>query len=772
MAIGDSVKFTAKDCAIFDQVPTRILWNELAPSVEEGMRLVRGKLTSLLKDASERHQGRVPLKPFISLLNPNGRTPPDYWGCLYPRAVANKSYGLESAVIISSSGAELCFCVGAGTSQVRNLVSAATNSAQMRRMQERLAQIPQDIVDGVEAKLGSIWFLRKHWRQQPGTFDFPDLVSWIRYAASAKGNEACVSRTFDPSELEQLGDGILAEYLKATAIFDPIMDWVYRENGAVTESVRDPVREPGRLSETRHEEFRKLFREFIETYLDTPAGQKHLHAYDKARAEARSGWAAVEQVREEHGDSTNLVLSKLLPHMDTPTNRARGAWYHPAQAINGDVRTWFESVGHARSDDWPLIADAIAEFVANAIADPTNVQEACDTFSEKGLKGFQSGMLSPILSALRPDSFFIINGKSRALIKWIDGTSIERGLTEYPEANSKAAALVVELEPEMRHPETTGSAMSDLFDMFGHWLTAIHRIPGEGITVIEDPIDGPSKRVREKQYSNQYWCIAAGEGGFLWPQLIERSEIAIGARGLSDLRRLGSYDLIFDALDNRAGGDASPTNEALCCDEFLNEMHIGDFVLVKRGRSEIVGYGRIASDYIYDENLAPYAHRRKVEWLSTGTWRVTPNSLPVKALTNVTEDSSLLEEILAKVKEERVDPPQPTAPLYTIDDATKDVFMTKDRFAEILGTLGRKKNIILEGPPGVGKTFVARRLAYALIGYKDPSREDASSSINRILTKISCKDGARPPAAGSSCGTAYSMTSACAHKRIHRKSLC
>jgi 5-methylcytosine-specific restriction endonuclease McrBC GTP-binding regulatory subunit McrB len=33
-----------------------------------------------------------------------------------------------------------------------------------------------------------------------------------------------------------------------------------------------------------------------------------------------------------------------------------------------------------------------------------------------------------------------------------------------------------------------------------------------------------------------------------------------------------------------------------------------------------------------------------------------------------------------------------------------------------------KKNLILKGPPGVGKSFVARRLAYALMGFQDPSR--------------------------------------------------
>jgi hypothetical protein len=165
MPIANSVKFTAKDCATLDQVPTRVLWNTLAPSVDEAMREVRDKLTSLFRAASERYQGTVALQPFVSILNPNGRTPPDYWGCLYPRAVANKSYGLQIALIVSNKGAELCFCVGAGTAQVRDMASAATNSAQMRRMQERLAQIPQAVVDGVEAKLDSTWFLLKLWRQ-------------------------------------------------------------------------------------------------------------------------------------------------------------------------------------------------------------------------------------------------------------------------------------------------------------------------------------------------------------------------------------------------------------------------------------------------------------------------------------------------------------------------------------------------------------------------------------------------------------------------------
>lgn len=59
---------------------------------------------------------------------------------------------------------------------------------------------------------------------------------------------------------------------------------------------------------------------------------------------------------------------------------------------------------------------------------------------------------------------------------------------------------------------------------------------------------------------------------------------------------------------------------------------------------------------------------------------------------------------------------------YRLEDALKDLFIPKTTIETILKRLTIKKNIILQGPPGVGKTFVARRLAYLLTGEKAPQR--------------------------------------------------
>lgn len=59
---------------------------------------------------------------------------------------------------------------------------------------------------------------------------------------------------------------------------------------------------------------------------------------------------------------------------------------------------------------------------------------------------------------------------------------------------------------------------------------------------------------------------------------------------------------------------------------------------------------------------------------------------------------------------------------YTEKDFLNEVYITKDSYDRMKNLLLTKKNIILQGAPGVGKTFAANRLAYSIMGEKDNSR--------------------------------------------------
>lgn len=59
---------------------------------------------------------------------------------------------------------------------------------------------------------------------------------------------------------------------------------------------------------------------------------------------------------------------------------------------------------------------------------------------------------------------------------------------------------------------------------------------------------------------------------------------------------------------------------------------------------------------------------------------------------------------------------------YTKSDFLDEVYMTEKRYENLVAVLRNKKNIILQGAPGVGKTFAARRLAWSMMGEKDDSR--------------------------------------------------
>ncbi len=71
------------------------------------------------------------------------------------------------------------------------------------------------------------------------------------------------------------------------------------------------------------------------------------------------------------------------------------------------------------------------------------------------------------------------------------------------------------------------------------------------------------------------------------------------------------------------------------------------------------------------------------------------------------------------IKFERGSKPKKT---YSMDELATECFIDRSRLEEILERLKTKKNLILQGPPGTGKTWLAKRLAYVLIGKRDRDR--------------------------------------------------
>lgn len=59
---------------------------------------------------------------------------------------------------------------------------------------------------------------------------------------------------------------------------------------------------------------------------------------------------------------------------------------------------------------------------------------------------------------------------------------------------------------------------------------------------------------------------------------------------------------------------------------------------------------------------------------------------------------------------------------YTPESFLSEVYMSPEGYDLLVRQLRRKKNIILQGAPGVGKTFAAKRLAYSMMGAQDESR--------------------------------------------------
>ena len=104
-----------------------------------------------------------------------------------------------------------------------------------------------------------------------------------------------------------------------------------------------------------------------------------------------------------------------------------------------------------------------------------------------------------------------------------------------------------------------------------------------------------------------------------------------------------------------------------------------------------------------------------VEWQTVGEWDY-PKTAPMKTLTELV-DAELVNKINMLFEQ-----PSKTPDSYNDQMFLEKVFVSPEKLQEMKELLDHKYNIILQGAPGVGKTFAAKRLAYALMGVVDDER--------------------------------------------------
>ncbi|NEO32802.1 MAG: AAA domain-containing protein [Symploca sp. SIO3C6] len=226
----------------------------------------------------------------------------------------------------------------------------------------------------------------------------------------------------------------------------------------------------------KNNEFIQLFKAFIGFYPYTPDGLRHRNTYHEQRHKARDNFQAIVSANKSGEDINQAVLLQLLPHAPTANNSRRNVWIHHSPAITKDIKERFEGAGWIKPEYCSKIAQAIFNFVCRCNNYPNQLIEACKEFSKLDYTtGFQTGMLTPILNALRPNDFLLINNKSRPVINYFTGKFHNHNLTDYPAINATGKKLITELSYDMNQTGMPSMRDDDLFDMFCHWLVAVKK---------------------------------------------------------------------------------------------------------------------------------------------------------------------------------------------------------------------------------------------------------------------------------------------------------
>ena len=250
-----------------------------------------------------------------------------------------------------------------------------------------------------------------------------------------------------------------------------------------------------------------------------------------------------------------------------------------------------------------------------------------------------------------------------------------------------------------------------------------------------------------------YWLYAPGDNACKWDEFREAGIMAIGWCGIGDLTAFDSKDAMKKKMKETFGDQYTYKNAAHATWQFANEIKPGDIIFVKKGMHKVIGRGVVTGEYQYKPDLAndehDFGHIHTVNWTHNGEWE-HPGQAVVKTLTDITPYTEYVEKLIALFADDigEVEEVETSYPAYDVDKFLDEVYMDLTDYNTLVGLVRTKKNVILQGAPGVGKTFAAKRLAYSMMGEKDPNRV-MLVQFHQSYTYEDFIEGFRPTSAGS-----------------------
>lgn len=355
----------------------------------------------------------------------------------------------------------------------------------------------------------------------------------------------------------------------------------------------------------------------------------------------------------------------------------------------------FPSHGENRIKDDVNYVKEVIQYIKSSNDDPfTKTEEILNGKYRR--KFYARAFWTPILNAYYPDVLPNWNSKTEDALNLLR-LELPKKVTEIEKYKqiSEAFLFLKNISPELGFIE---------LDHFMHYLVAVE----EGKELVKE----------ELNIQKRYWLIGNSDWKDNWDKITDRKLIYLNhSNDLPDLRDYKTKEDVAELLKNTI--EESGDNNILSAFQFANEMNIGDVVIVKASDKQLLGYGEVRSEYLY-EDKDEYPHQREVIWRST-----TPKdyyqideifgvkNFVRKYLTDITKYEGFGEKLIDSLKDSS------TESEVIEEKETYSLFLDKEVFNSILNSLTYKKNVILQGPPGVGKTYIAKKLALALTDSKE-----------------------------------------------------